>query len=475
MHNRSLIIIALLLLALAFYADAGRAQSPQPESGSSTTVETLMGTLPWQTAVVDSITEGATGRYISMDIYENTSKPYISYYDSTNQDLRLAHPVTAGTGNCGPRNDWLCEIIDGAGDVGQFSSIDVIYRYSFFRGYAKIGISYYDATNGALKYAAYTCALTCSWTIYEVDDDADSGDYMGQYSSIKFNSEGEPNIAYYYFDSGDFFSVEGVKYAYYAGSSAGNCGDGSNWDCTTVEAALWSLGKHISIDLNYDDAVQIAYYDGYNGDLRYAWYAGIGNCGTGNTWYCQIIDSGESDADVGKFASLHAADSASDFLRVAYYDSTNGKIKYAVQAGSGGNCTNTAFNCFGVDTVGAEMIQVGLSISVDEEESPIIAYMDASDEFSASRLKVARPSPRMGELIGNCGDVPPGYLFMYWWCETIDRGYQDIVSEAAYAAVGVSPTGLGAVAYYEHDDYYYEGRLKVATQFYRWYLPHTHK
>ena len=76
-------------------------------------------------------------------------------------------------------------------------------------------------------------------------------------------------------------------------------------------------------------------------------------------------------------------------------------------------------------------------------------------------------------MVGNCGDVPPGYLFMYWQCETVDNasGY---TSEADYASVALASNGLAIIAYTENDDYYTINRLKVAYQvFNRVYLPVT--
>ncbi|MBN1967575.1 MAG: hypothetical protein JW910_23165, partial [Anaerolineae bacterium] len=168
------------------------------------------------------------------------------------------------------------------------------------------------------------------------------------------------------------------------------------------------------------------------------------------------------------YASLHAKQSPTDKTRIAYYDVTNGKIKYAVSA-SGGNCTSSAYDCYAVDTVGIPPA-FDLSMTVDAQGYPIIAYMNASTDLGPTTLDIARPAAAYGLSVGNCGDVPPGMLFMAWQCSTVDRGsaYTD---EAEYVAVSVGPNGLAAIAYSEYNTYDEERYLKVAQQYHMVYLP----
>jgi hypothetical protein len=91
-----------------------------------------------------------------------------------------------------------------------------------------------------------------------------------------------------------------------------------------------SYGQYTSMKFDADGDPLIAFYayDGSAGNLRYAYYARMGNCGTGNAWYCVTVD-GTDGSDVGKFASVHAPEDADDVLQFAYYDATHEKLKYA--------------------------------------------------------------------------------------------------------------------------------------------------
>jgi hypothetical protein len=153
---------------------------------------------------------------------------------------------------------------------------------------------------------------------------------------MKFDSAGIPHIAYYVINAtGNLLSTKGVKYAYFKGSGDGDCGDNNDWECDFVDSSITNIGLYPSLDIDYENNVYIAYYDAANDSLKYAYYSGIGICGTGDVWYCQVIDDPDG-ANVGLFPSLHAPQEASDFLRVAYYDITNGNLKYAYNLT--GNC-----------------------------------------------------------------------------------------------------------------------------------------
>ena len=436
------------------------------------------------------------GLHVSIAHYKQNGRAYVSYYDATNHDLKLAYQVDPGTGNCPGNLDWKCSIVDNGGpylvqhDVGQFNSIDIItetvYLTASLEGeinaqpphyhYAKIGISYYDATDGALKFAFGSCndATVCDWTKTTVDDDTSDifADNIGQYSSFYFASDATPIIFYHALTNGIGTFHGFVKHAWKTPPSIPIAGCQAGWTCEIVAQSLTNraYGTHISADGN-----RVVFYDPANQQLMTARSTGTadsGTCGLNNHWDCNVIDT---NGNVGEFASM-VYDGVNP-MQVAYYDRTNGKVKYAIGRTSGGGttCINGDFNCFAVDTIGvaAPSSHVGISLTLDAQGKPIIAYQNFFEDMAPAKLKLARPSSVYDQPIGNCGAVPPGYLFLYWQCSVLDWGGQ-YQNEADYAAVSVSPAGLATVAYYEIFESaqdVYEGRLKVAQQHFGIYLP----
>jgi hypothetical protein len=444
-------------------------------SVSAAEIEEAGATQPWRTTKIDGYGHWDVGTHVSMVRHPKTGKLYISYYDSVNTALKMAHEVTPGTGNCRDEN-WECETVQSGDSVGKYSSIDVVYiEYSNpILNHTKIGISFYDATKQRLRYATCNSGLlyTCEWQVYNVDDSSNEQVYVGQYSSLKFDSENVPHIAYHSYGIAPFFSS--ANFASYVGEGTGNCIDGGSFDCETIDSSSSTLGhgSHTSLDFNlYSGEPIVAFYNAEDDALEMAYPTLYPGSECSNTdWTCRIIDD---DGNVGKYVSLHAPKSGYDTYRLAYYDVTNAEVKYAVYVGTGGNCTNPAFDCYAVDTVGAytdTMNPISLAIDTSQEDDyPVIAYSQFATE-GWTHLKIARPASSYGELFGNCGDVPPGELFLYWQCSIVDVGGPH-VHEGYYVALDVNSAGLAAIAYSELYVDYSENSLMLARQQFQMYLP----
>ena len=456
-------MIVLILLAGSINIDAASAATLPPNE-------------PWTKEYVDRFPGAQVGTHLSIAHHPTTGRAYISYYDADDGDLWMAHEVDPGTGNCHNNNDWYCQLIDSEGDVGRYSSIDVVRvpAASLRPAYTKIGISYFDYTNGGLKFASYrSFPFPGSWTIYQVDERVWVGhETRGTFSSMKFGTNYYPVIAYH--AQYDAISEYGsVKIAHYVSSGGSDCNsvDGDNWHCQTIDrinsVTQLDHGTHTSLDFTWDGQVQVAFYNSDKNSLDLAWYQGFGGSCSNNTWNCVTIDDG---MDRGEYVSLHSMDSPTDKTRMAYYNAYNGTLRYAESVGSGGNCTSTSYNCYYIDTIGKVMGNLGISMDVDSQGQPIIAYMDASEELGPTKLMVARPAFVYDELIGNCGDIPYGYLFPYWYCKTLDGG-SGYTEEASFVGVSVSSAGLATVAYSEFNNYDDEIYLKVIQQHFPTYLP----
>ena len=375
-------------------------------------------------------------------------------------------------GNCGG-GKWWCPNVDVAGDVGQGSSLAIHDKVSTVGG--KLGISYYDATNKRLKFAQWGCTkLACTWSFYNFQ----SGDTQfdsGRYSSLKYNSKGEPQIAFYFNwnKPGPMSALEFCKWVGINGNEASGA-----FNCINVEEVnVLNSALYPSLALDPDDNPRIAYYDGVFKNLRYAQEGAntLGTCFDKN-WFCDWIDF---TGDVGKYPSL-------DIVRVngttrtgiAYYDATNGKLKYAWPTSFNANCGPLIlgkhyWKCDTVNTMGVGITLPAVSLTLDEKANPYIAYQDYSAEINV--LKLARNAGSLGLLVGNCGEGT-GVLGPYQ-CDVIDTGghFGADTNDGFFPSIARSSSGLINIAYKEYDYFYESGTLKLAYQNFTTFLPRVTK
>ena len=144
------------------------------------TTSTGESVLDWtQIVTVDSVDN--VGLYTSLAVVDGA--PAISYYDASDDDLKYARASTA-TGD--DASDWTDYIADSGGNVGLYTSLAVIQYYP--------AISYYDGTNARLKYVQATNAAGTTWgTPVQVDNDG----AVGQYTSLVELDGLFPAISYY--------------------------------------------------------------------------------------------------------------------------------------------------------------------------------------------------------------------------------------------------------------------------------------
>jgi hypothetical protein len=266
-------------------------------------------------------------------------------------------------------------LIDGPGNVGQYSSIDFVGNAT--------RVSYYDADNGDLKLA--TCMDLCdragaTWTTTTVDSAGD----VGLYTSLG-SIGGVPAIAY--FDA----TNKALKLAV----CSANCTSASpTWVITTVDRGSGDTGRNPS--LLGGDNPRIAYYDRANGDLKLATCTAA--CTTANAaWTITTVDSA---GDVGRSPVLRG-----DFtgaLVIAYADGSNGQLKTAICPSScGGVSPPWIFHV--VDRLSTNL-ETHISLALNEG-APSISYFDAADGV----LKLATCNT-------SCGTSSPE-----WVTSTIDR------------------------------------------------------
>jgi len=138
-----------------------------------------------QTQITTSARAPRTG---SIDVGRNsaialttTDIPIISYYDATNGNLKLALCDTPACIYPAIRT------LDSTGDVGAWSSIALSKTNIPY-------VAYYDTTNGDLKLAICKSTACTATTIITVDNATNN---VGQFVGLKLTSTGIPIISYY--------------------------------------------------------------------------------------------------------------------------------------------------------------------------------------------------------------------------------------------------------------------------------------
>jgi hypothetical protein len=306
---------------------------------------------------------GTVGEFSSIELDSN-NYPHISYYDDTNGDLKYAK----WTGST-----WFIQIVDMAGRVGYSSSMALDSNNNPH-------ISYRDIDNEDLKYAKWNGS---SWSIETVDSTGDVGDY----TSIALDSNNYPHISYW--------DETNVKYAKWNGSSwskelIGRGRDssiaidtnnyphisywnddlwyakwtGSSWSKESVDVT-GDVGSFNSIALDSNNYPHISYSDFTNFDLKYAKW-------DGSSWLIETVDSA---GDVGGYTSI--ALDTNNYPHISYFSYSNQNLKYAKWTGSS----------WLIETVDSASGVGGFpSIALDSNNNPHISYLD----FTYWNLKYAK-------------------------------------------------------------------------------------
>jgi hypothetical protein len=200
--------------------------------------------------------EGDVGQYSSIDI--TNGKPYISYYDSDNQQLKLARQSDTGA--------WIIEVVDNGEvkegvdfvkrfDVGQYSSISVDNSNKRYISYYSTLIDDENVTYKDRKYSlkhAYWDGTKWTYSYVYKSENED----IGKYSSLAVNKTiGEVHVSYLNLTKGELW---------YASST-----NGIDWPSRQL-VDEGDVGYYSSIALNENGKPAISYYDNTYGNLMIA-------------------------------------------------------------------------------------------------------------------------------------------------------------------------------------------------------------
>jgi hypothetical protein len=213
----------------------------------------------------------------------------ISYYDSTNGDLDVAHCSNTACSSA------TANAVDTAGDVGSDSSIAI--------GADGLGlISYRDATSGHLEVAHCADVACSSVTATTVDN----GSGVGADSSLTIGADGLGLVSY--FDNGN------------ADLKVAHCSDAacSSATLTTIDSP-GLVGEYTSATEGADNLAVISYYDhtGTDLDLKVAHCSNVA-CTSATT---TTVDS---TGDVGWGSSITVGSDGLPF--VTYRDISNNAV-----------------------------------------------------------------------------------------------------------------------------------------------------
>jgi len=314
------------------------------------------GSGTWTATTVDST--GNVGQYTSLVVLAN-GNPAISYYDVTNTALKFAvnsQPDGSGT--------WTATIVDtgaiAANIVGQYTSMAIVN--------GNPAISYYDSTNGDLKYARNSAADgSGTWAIVSVDGTGiapASSNSVGQYTSLAVIG-GNPAIAYNDATATDLKYVRATD------------ADGTAWGAPVfAEVSANSVGTSTSL-ISLNGGPAISYYTSSAGDLKFARNSAADGSGA---WTVTTVDSA---GFVGLFTSLAIVGGNP---AISYSDSTNTALKFARNSATDGSGTWTLSTVESAGFVGqyASLAIVG--------GNPAISYYDAT----TGDLRFARNSTTTG-------------------------------------------------------------------------------
>jgi hypothetical protein len=466
-------ILLTILVLLTINSGLAGGHSIEGFSGLYSLNDQRPASAPWLKEVVDSKSD--IGRHVSMAIDPGSGQTFISYFGrELGGTLNLARYVGPG-GNCGLHDSWKCQVLDSFGIVGEYNSVDT---YPSQEG-VRVIVSYYDFSRGSLKYnecMVKPSNFTCS--THTIDSGKPANDvYKGMHTSVKFDSKGEPHIAYQYYSD---YADEAQLYARWVGDGTGNCGEGAvenNWQCDTIYSG-GGVGMYASLDMDGENRPYIAFYDQGQGVPWLAQYIGPGgNCGSNNNWWCRKVN--RSGMDTGRYVSLFV-EKENNNPHLAYYNATSDMLEHAAFVDTDGNCgwcsisLGCEWQCDGIDDMGESSTSMGIAIAGDGRGRPLIAYQDASAGLTKQVLKIAHPAAVVDPVVTpNCGPANPSHT---WYCETIDQG-GEYTNEAGSVSVAVNKTRLTAIAYHEVDNSSVPvvGKLKLAYQRLQVFLPLTAK
>jgi hypothetical protein len=288
----------------------------------------------WQIFAIDRT--GNVGGYTSIAIDSN-NKVHISYYDWSNRNLKYA---TNASGS------WVTSTVDSTGDVGTYSSIAINVDGGKH-------ISYYDATNGDLKYAYQVYFPKFNLRLWEYTT-VDTGN-VGQSSSLAFGSNGAMHISYY--DATNHALKYATDYCPKPNAPSQPSPANNATGVSTTPTLSWSAvsgADSYTLQVCNDSSClsSTAYAAGIasnqwtvspalNGGTQYWWrvWAGNSSCGSGPSSAIWKFTTCTTPATPMLTSPANGATGVSTTPTLSW-SAVSGAVSYTLQVCSDSNCTN---------------------------------------------------------------------------------------------------------------------------------------
>lgn len=272
------------------------------------------------------------GKYTSIGMTEDHR--YISYYSEGDGSLKLARGELPYA-----FDGWTTWTIDNEGDVGRYSSLDVVSGEDGVR----VHIAYHDASEERLMHSLF---IIDEDTVNIHNEEVDPSG--GKYASLALDDEGSPHISYRNEKNGSLMYAEPTE-------------DG--WDTEEVmKGGGEGVGLYSSLDIDSNGRAHIAHYDWLSTSLVYS-------AKEGNDWHHTRIGEGER---LGRYASLVLDEDDNAHISCYSWKNEEYRLNYVTNAVQGWN----------VEVVDEDTDFVGTYTSIDltGEHQPVISYHQWDEE-----------------------------------------------------------------------------------------------
>jgi hypothetical protein len=337
----------------------------------------------------ETVDSGGVGTDTSLAL-DAAGNPHISYYDAANKAVKYA---------AFSETSWDVQTVHASRAGGTSLALDTQGRPH---------ISYPD-TQGLDYTLGYSYVGGTSWNTATIDSVSKQGyivpNSLGEGSSLALDAAGNAHISYHRDENGGPYDITigGCMYAYYDGTAS------SVWSADDYNGAYYT-----SLALNSTGQPRISYYGTsyfYGDNLCY-----VRDAKDGRAW--SYVDQ---TGNVGLYTSLKL--DSSDNPHISYYDAANRTLKYASYNGTG----------WKLETVDSGGVGNFTSLALDAAGHPHISYYD-----------------------GTHGDLKHAwYDGTKWNTETLDS----VGDVGQYTSIAIDAAGYIHISYYDATNH----ALKYAT------------